>query len=299
MRTAFLTSLALLATTGCTPGDLAFEHTADLSVDARGIAYTDDDSAQTGMSGVTCAIDPETGNIEEDVDVVDEDDQVVDAHDGEALVANSMGVAFYVPGMGNDSWEPDVLAPSLQDAGFTAGGTATLDAFQGCNLTFHTANASDVRISDDACVGAEVATSGNLDVVAVAANAEGFLVSQSGDRHNLGAASHVALDELENAAYTASGSTLSAFSLDGTERWSVELSGDVVDLDVLAGNAAVMVAHGNGSGELMTFSGATGELSSSLPTPTPSESIATSDSGREIAMILPFEVHFFDVKALD
>ena len=97
MRTLPLVSLALLAATGCTPGDLHYNHTGEYGVDARGVAYTDDDSAQVGMNGLTCAINPETSMIEEDVDVTDEDDQVVAAWQGEALVLDSEGVSHYDP----------------------------------------------------------------------------------------------------------------------------------------------------------------------------------------------------------
>ena len=97
MRTSILLSTALLAAAGCTPGQLTFDHTADFGVDSRGVEYTDDESAQVGMNGVTCAIDPDTSNIEEDVDVVVDDDEIEDAFDGDALVVNGTGVTLYSP----------------------------------------------------------------------------------------------------------------------------------------------------------------------------------------------------------
>ena len=57
MRTSLITLLAMTAATGCaTSADYA--HTAEFYVQARGVAYTDDASAQVGMYGVTCAINP-------------------------------------------------------------------------------------------------------------------------------------------------------------------------------------------------------------------------------------------------
>ena len=302
MRTSFLVTAALLATTGCTTGDLAYDHTSNLTVDARGLAYTDDESAQLGMYSNTCAIDPDTAAIEEDVDVVEADDEVVDAHEGKALIANATGAKIYDPmgwdwGMDGD-YELDFAAPSLQSAGFTADGVVLLDAFQGCNLTFHTDDARQMQLSAEVCDGAVLASSGDSDKVVVGFGGEALIADASGATIALGSADHVALAAADGLVFTAHGTELAAFDLDGVQQWTAELPGDAVALDTLGAHAAVMVAHAAGTGELVTFD-ATGAVSSSLVTPSPAIDVVGSDSGLEIAMVLPTEVHFFEVNDLN
>lgn len=300
MRTSFLITAALLASTGCTPGDVAFDHTSSLQVAARGLEYTDDDSAQVGMYGNTCAVDPDTSSIGEDNDVVDDDDRVEDAFENKALIANGTGVRVYDPSAW--SWDMDAgadfVAPSLQDSGFVSGGVVLLDAFQGCNLTFHTQTTAVVTVDTDACVGATLASNGAADTVALAVGGEALLADASGAVTTLGAASHVAIDADNALALAGSGSTLTAFDFEGAEQWSVELGGDITSLDMLGDRAAIMIAAMDGTGELVTVD-ATGAIGSSLVTPAPADAIVGSASGSELAMIVANTVHFFEAKSLD
>ena len=80
-----------------------------------------------------------------------------------------------------------------------------------------------------------------------------------------------------------------------SERWNAVLPGNVVAIDVMKGSVAVMIALGNGTGELIVLDGITGLETSNLTTPTPAEDVKVSPDGDTLAMVLPREVHFFNV----
>lgn len=291
MRTSLITLLAMTAATGCaTSADYA--HTAEFYVQARGVAYTDDASAQVGMYGVTCAINPSTGMIEEDVDIEDEDDDVKDSFDGDALIADSDSFTVYRPsggfGMGNlDS----VPVPGLQDVGFSADGIVSLAA-DGCAVDFH---GLDVQVSlGEVCDTATLASHGSQARVAVLDGTTAHLVGSDGSVIALGAASDIAMGD--STVYTASNDVVSAFDLDGTPLWSRSFDSTITDLTNMVDAAAVMMDTRQGYGEFLTLDSLTGEETSQMLTPTAARQVVVSQSGDELAMVLDEAIHFFNVQ---
>ena len=296
MRQSLALALALAATTGCTPNELAFQHSAQLESPTRGFALHDDgETAQAGMFGSTCEIQIRDGSIWEDQDVEDEDDDVKDADADRALVIDSGSYTLYRPG----EWDHGrTEVDGLVDARLSDAGIVSLADGADCVLAWE--GASEVVLDGAYCDGAEIATDRRTGLTVVGSAAGAIAVTPDGLVTELGAGDLVAVDTGTDAIYVATrdGTELTAYELDGALRWSAPLAGTAVDLEAMgtAGDAALMTALADGTGEFLVFDALTGEVGSSMVTPTPARAVDVSANGQTLAMTLPSEVHFFDVR---
>jgi hypothetical protein len=120
-----------------TSGPFAFEGSM---WEARGLGFEEDGSAQVGMGGNTCDIEPSTGSFENDLDVVTSvEDEVVDVSAGRVLVLGGGRVNVFVPtSTGGDMYGGDVFPAGNGRADITTarlyeGGVVALrDTAAGC-----------------------------------------------------------------------------------------------------------------------------------------------------------------------
>lgn len=290
--------LALLVATGCTTNQVGVQHTAQLETRTRGLALLDDqDSSQVGMSANTCQVQTTTGAIGMDVDVAPaEDDYVTDAVGTDSVIVGQGGV-YVLDGSGFGSGAPVVEMADVADARLTQ----NLDIVAVTNTGTVTWNGAD-----------PVQTSGASDFAIDRLTGTAFVVDGSGltavtpdgtTSTAEGAFDLVAYDPATEAVYVAAigGSEVRALEVNGTQRWAADLGGLITSLDDMgsAGSVAIMMELENGNGELVVLDGRSGEQLSSIITPTAADELMVGNNGESMALVLPNEVHFFAVDALE
>jgi hypothetical protein len=275
----------------CTPGSSTFDHQAELSVDARGVALSSDGArGQVGMFGTTCAVDTQTATVGADVDVDESEEMVHDAGtvDGRDVVIMSTDDGIYSV----DS--SDVLeAPRLELSGsfFDA---RTFDhglvGLGGQALVWSTGG--------EVPVGAVADFDLDSDGVAYVADGDVQAISPEGTAW-LGAGDRVALDRQSGLVFMgyAGDTELRMASTDGDELGSVALEGGLRQVVSLGDRAGVVVvtSRENGTGQLVVVDAA-GSITGAVTTPSPALDVSASQDGETIAAKVPGAIHFFAVR---
>lgn len=302
MRNVWI-GLLLAGASGCTTQSVTFEHQSELDTNTRGVALLDDGlHGQAGMYGVTCRVNVADASIGEDYDFPTSDEQVVDGGtigtDPAVLVISPVGAHITYPNRGWDWSTSEYDNPNLVDGAVYDDGIVVL------------LNDGSVQwVSGDQVASAPAAVDASAYGISVSPSGTAFIgtstgvvvVDQGGSPSTIGTEADIVVwDESAEVLYTAlSGTTtLSGIEADGTVRWTTEMPGTITSLDAMGplAQAAVMVEDASGTGELITVDGFTGEITSSLTTPSAAEALVTSGNGHTMALVLQNAVHFFTVR---
>jgi hypothetical protein len=257
-----------------------------------------------GMFGTTCRVNVNDGTIGEDYNFPTEDEEVVDATvlygDNAVLVLSDLGAHVTYPDRVWDWGTDDFGGPGVLEGTITNDGVAMLSG-DPCRVDWNSGtDAVSTEVPDDLCQGASF-TADREDGRVFVANGDVFKVTEDGYENIADGADLVVWDMAAEVLYatTTGSSTLYGIEEDGTQRWLTEVEGAIVTLDVMGmlGQAAVMIEKDNGAGALLTVDGYTGEITSSLATPSAADKLESSDNGKTLALVLPREVHFFSVRA--
>lgn len=290
----------LAGMTGCSTQAVNFEHQSELEVNTRGVALLDNGlHGQVGMYGTTCRVNVADASIGEDYEFPGDDEAVVDAGtiDDAAVVLVVSDIGAHLTFHDTFGVQPlDFEDATIVDGAVYNDGIVTLHDDGSVKWWVDgnvVATQTDVALSNRLTVTPEgIAFVGTTNGVVV--------VDGEGSSTTIDGAELVTWDEFAGVLYTAAaGDTwLSGVEGDGTVRWTTEMPGAIVAIDTMGplASAAVMVEHANGTGELVTVDGYTGEITSSLTTPSAARSIHTSGNGRSMALALDREVHFFNVR---
>lgn len=285
----FALTAALLV--GCSAEPSSFDHQAALSVDARGVALSEDGTrGQVGMFSTTCAVDTHTSAIGADVDVDDSDEDVHDAGsvDDRSVVIVSGDDGLYSFDANNPLEMPALELPGTFfdartfDSGVVGVGGQALVWSNGGEFPIGALTGFDVSRDGVAYVA-------DGDVRAVTPDGSEWLAS--GDR--------VAVDGTSGLLFVgfAGESELRIVDLSGVEQGRVDLGGDLRQVVTLGdrGEVVAVVARDNGTGELLVVDGE-GGIRTSVVTPSPAQEITSSANGRTIAAKVPGALHFFGVR---
>ena len=304
MRVLWLGLVAVGAAACATPA-VNFEHQSELAVASRGVALnTEGLDGIVGMFGTTCRVNVNDGSIGEDYNFPTEDEEVVDAAvlygDNAVLVISDMGAHVTYPDRVWDWGTDDFGGPGVLEGGITDDGVAML-AGDPCRVDWSSGtDAVSTGVPADYCAGASFSVDRDDGRVFVA-NGEVAKVTEEGYETIADGADLVVWDMEAQVLYATlvGSSTLHGIEADGALRWTTEVEGAIVSLDVMGmlGQAAVMVEKENGAGALLTVDGYTGEITSELATPSAAEAVESSDNGKTLALVLPREVHFFNVRS--
>lgn len=285
----------LLALGAACSGNSQFQHQSALTTDARGIAFESDQSAQAGMLDNTCQIDVATGGIGMDVDVANDTDVVLDAAFGDVLVLGGDGLHRYTPnGFGWTDDTPIEVDPGLVDGHLTDSGWVSVGGLDGASVSFN----------DDATVevpGAVHESTVDRSTDTVFTGGDGVYEVTPEGAVAVGEGNLVSWDSGVDVLYTATSGEpwLVALEPGGDVRFEVELEGAITDVEAMGdlGAASVMLDLGSEGGLIVMVDGVTGEVLSSLPTPTVAESLTSSPTGRTLAVDVGGDItHFFRVR---
>lgn len=306
MRNLWL-GLVVAGAAACSSPAVNFEHQSELEVATRGVALGAAGlDGVAGMFGTTCRINVSDASVGEDYNFPTDEERVVDASilDGDdvVLVLSDVGAHLTVPndGLGEESYNiGDVVEGQI----FNDGLALLIDAADGTRLDYVVGDsAMSVDLPDDMCLAGCSLSVDRNDATTFISNGEDVVRVTDDSIDTIAGDADIAVWDMEaQVLYTAlSGDTvLRGLEADGTERWATQLDGAIVSLDNMGpvAQAAVMVEHDTGAGSLLTVDGYTGEVTSSLATPSAANKVETSDNGGTLALILDREVHFFAVRA--
>lgn len=203
--------------------------------EARGMAIEEDGSAQVGMGGNTCDVDPETGNFENDVDVANGEDEVVDGYGGQVLVLGDGGLSRLIPGDNyNNTVRPGPSGDDILTARFVDGGIVVVrDTASGCFAQWTGDVQATVRLPGCGDVDVE-RSSGTLFV----ATPDGSAAVTPGGVTPLPAAQKVAWLPAEQAVVLVrGGADVGAFSRDGEVLWTAQADAPIFDVVALGDGA--------------------------------------------------------------
>lgn len=307
------------ALVGCaSPDTVALEHRSELSVQSRGVQLSDDgSSSHVGMFGTTCEVGTQYAMVGEDFDFESDTDTVVDAV---VIPGVGMTTAVITPDHVNLTtpdliqWSSELEVRGVLNARFVDGGFVALQVppestdtvcsvgwydsageqiASAASLGVECTAASDLA-TDPATGTAWVSTSSGV----VRVTADGTVTPIDGTAN-----ARLAWDASAQALYVGAegSSTVEAFEMDGVQRWSASLPGELTALASMgdAGNAAVSVTLADGSGEFIVLDGATGDIQTDLPTPSAAQALDVSGDGAVLAVTLPGAVHYFDILSAD
>ncbi|TNE87075.1 MAG: hypothetical protein EP330_19070 [Deltaproteobacteria bacterium] len=276
---------------GCTPTESAFDHQAELSVDARGVGLALDGlRGQVGMYGTTCAVDTRNAAIGADLNIDETSETVHDAGEieGREVFLIESGDGLHLQDANNPI---DVSEASLSgtferalvyDLGAVGLSDGTLQWTDGRTLAVGAVDSFDLAQDGTAFVAdGEVYKVVDDQLVAIA----------SGDR--------VAVSPDGGLVFAAQSGEPMLHVLDatGVEQHAVFLDGDVREVAALGerGEALVVLEKANGTGELVVVDGS-GSINAWVGTPTAALGITSSSDGHTIAVSAPGSVHFFGLE---
>lgn len=307
------------ALVGCaSPDTVALEHRSELSVQSRGVQLSDDgSSSHVGMFGTTCEVGTQYAMVGEDFDYDSEADTVVDA----AFIPGiGMMTAVITPDFVNITtpemvqWGTELEVRGVLDARFTDDGFVAVQVTpeatgSACAVAWYDGNgeaiASAASLGVECTDASDMATDPATGTAWVSTSTGVVRVGSDGQVAQIDgtANARLAWDASARALYVGGEgtATVQAFELDGAQRWSADLPGDLTALASMgdAGNAAVSVTLADGSGEFLVLNGATGEIQTDLPTPSAAQGLEVSGDGAVLAVTLPGAVHYFDILAAD
>ena len=287
-----------LGAVGCAGESSQFQHESALDVATRGVALADNGAdAHAGMFGTTCSVDVQTASIGNDYDIPGESDEVADAgqiRGEDAVVAlGDDGVHVIYPDRG---WTADTdnMAGSYRSAQVYDTGILTLDA--DCTLAWSDADRS-AALPVSSCDAVSLATDRMGEVAFAAVDGTVYAATDAGVITVADGIDHIAWSDDAGVLFAAASgdTTVQGYDMDGALRFDAAVGGEVISLDALGAQAAIVLAQGN-AGELALLDGVTGELTSSLATPTPGDAIDAAANGSALAVTVGNTVHFFSVR---
>ena len=299
-------SVALLVLTGCS-SSLSLEHVSTLTHGTKGVLLHADGQATAGIDGMVCTVQA-TGTVNEigmidDIDFTDAPETVEDSL-GDTVIASSMvGLHFIESGVAGDSIDIEgVLAARLFSDGDTTG-VAALRAVDGaCQVEW-------LGAGSEAGAIASVSEALCGDVQVTADPATGAVYIANGDLHKVTPDAEVALGvSADFVRYDAQSGTLFAATdsrvtaLVGDEvAWEREVDGTILSVGAYGDTGAAMVglSKASGRGGLSIFGperSGDGDGMPSFDEDLPEGgSVASSEDGSLLAVVLDRETHFFKV----
>ena len=307
MRTILITTVLL---GGCVSEPSTLEHRSELNVQARGIAlYEDGEAGHAGMWGTTCEFESYNGNTTGDWDYPGEQDKVVDAS---STTIGTMSAIVQTPGgffITRPYDFPDrvrIPMAGIIDARFVMDGVATLRnaGVSNCMVSWYDVDEGieSTNLPGDLCDArtSTIDVEATTGLVAIGGDAGAIVMDDEVLRVD-GLQDLVALDAFAERIYTATAGsdTLTGFKFDGSLEWSTQVEGAIVSIDSMGPelSAAVMVEGYDGTGDLYIIDGFTGDVKTTIPTPTAARQIEVSDNGSVIAMTLMDTIHFYDLNS--
>lgn len=307
MRRVWL-GLIIAGSTACTPSAVQFEHQSELGANTRGVALAADGAdGVAGMFGTTCRVTVATADIGADYDFPTNEEMVVDNSmmfgDAAVLVLSDFGAHVTYP---DNTWNfdsDDFNTPGVVDGMIFEEGVTLLvdDGTEGCKVEWNSGSDVASTAIPGAFCDAAIAVDRSTGQAFVANGDEILSVTQDGYTVIGTGADLVVWDGSASVLYAAltGDSSFWGYEANGATRFEIDLGGAVTAMDTMGpvAQAAVMVEKAGGAGALITVDGNTGEILSTLATPSAVDEIDLSDNGRSMALVLPREVHFFNVKS--
>jgi len=304
MRHVWL-GLVIAGAAACNSSSSTFEHQSELEFATRGVALSPGgDDSVVGMMETTCQVDVLDARIGDDYDFPTAAESVHDNSlllgEDTVLVISDAGAHVTYPERFWDGMTDDFGRPGVVDGRIYADGIALLgdDGEEGCELEWY--NGSDVASLSVAsmCAGAGMAIDRETGRVWLG-DGDKVVSAQPGGSSDVDqAADLLAWDASAQVLYAAkAGATvLHGLEADGTLRWASDVGGAIVDFDSMGdlGKAAVMIAR-DGQGAIVTIDGFTGTIEGEMSTPEAALDLETSDNGKAMALVLPREVHYFEI----
>ena len=307
MRSVFLlTTLTMLA--ACSEGP-QFSHTSSLYQATRGVALTDLGDARVGMSGTTCDVDPDYGNIGSDYNFPGNDDFVHDVDRGKMVITSDDGVHVVDNGSMSFGGRDDFLLPAGEYTDAVAiddGAVVLAETASGCQVHWAGVADTSAALKPEVC-GASTAlaadpVTGEAWVASPAGVYTGTPDGGSWESAVDVASDMIVFDSETEFMYTALSTEgiVRAFDLGGLEVWASEPLGQITDLEAFGDRAQVLVSviEADGSGRLFVLDGYTGLVVSEMGPPDAAQRISASEGGNRIALMRSTDVHFYEVWTL-
>jgi hypothetical protein len=287
MRTLTLTALALGAA-ACGGDGLHLEYQSTLWNETRGVVLYDGDTARghAAMLDTTCEFDVESGMVIGDVDLPGDSEVVSDVFQSQVLARSVEGLHTIV----NGQWftSQDIALEGVVDAAYGDLGPVALTRAGGECAVVWTGTQAQLDIGSCGLQASLHADPNTGDAFLVDA---GIVSRVSPDGlTELSTGELAAVNVSTGALFVADGGVLSSIDYQGAVRWSEEV-GSILSLDdmgALGGAAVVTVDR-----ELVLF-GADGAVRDSVNLPQVGE-VVVSNRGRDLGLVLPDQVNFFDV----
>jgi hypothetical protein len=273
--------------------DVGLTHRSTVATRTQGFElHYSGEIAQLGMLENTCQVKTQTGFIGADYDVVvGEEDKVEDISGPLTLVVGASGNNAYILNSTNLS-NSVIYSGPVDQAKFIDNGAVILS---GCTVSWLT---EDYVTSIPAPCNAQLSVN-PIDGTVYLGTSENIVVATpDGLQITEESGSLIAFDSSINVLYSGRvGDSFVNGLQDGIQIWSTDLGQPVSSIDNMGerGMVAVMIGGGAG-GAVITLDGLTGTIRSNFTTPTTADSIKVSGNGAVIAIGLPNEVHFYDVK---
>lgn len=300
------------ALVGCTASDgVELDYRAELNASARGVEVTDDgSSSNVGMFDTTCQVDTTYAGIGEDYDYDNSTEVVIDGEltpAGDTFLVLTPG-SLHVTTPDGVQTQHTFQVGAVVDAELLAdGGVVAVQPDGGdCNVATYDAAGNRVSLTQ---LGVECDQQSS--VATNPANGTTWVSTDSGI-YEVAEGQVTRVSELPNAllahdaeagvvyAGVAGRAVVTAIEPGGAERWATQVDGAITALTDLGDQASAAVSiDQNGTGALLVIDGATGEITSDLPTPSAAHGLSASGAGHVLAITLPDTVFYFDVNTVE
>lgn len=314
--------IALLAfSMGCegqNPDQINLEYTGTLEARTNGvILFENNEQAFAGMASMACSVSTETGETEIDIDLPGEDDEVLDGEGspGEGtvvLTSNQSGVYLlenvfgelpeaymYTDDLDNE-WNPDYPMVGVQSARLTDKGFVALRSVgDNCSMEF-----VDFGGQEDSVLVGSGACEANSPLVVSQDGSRAFVNTNDGltrvtvDGSTLlnAKGNRLAWSEGEDTLFVGEQNSAQAAIVNtaGEQVSSVVLPGPLFDVKPLPNTNQFAITAKNGHRAVFATIDANGNVLSETDIPEVGY-VEISSDGRQVAFVLPQQVHFFDM----
>lgn len=289
MKKVIALSFSFLLGVGCIIPE-QFTHLSSVETRARGVVFESPDEVQIGMFNNTCEVDPWSGFIGEDLDlVIGEEDIVLDSKRGTQLVTGDSRNSLVLSG---EDWTSFPVR-NVEQAKIIDSGYVVLSGGEDCALQrLSTSGELEWSTEVDCVEGFETSSEGQ---VFLPGRTE-IRIGWDGDApFGIGVAGDlISYSEWDQTLISAiSGETIVRGSLGAS--WSQDLGSPIRWIDSSSFGSVVVMTGGDGAGAIWVMAAEDGSIISRFETPGVGELILSPD-GSTVAVVVPDSVHFFRIE---
>lgn len=295
MRSA--STLVLLATLAACQSESELRFVSTLDSETSGVRFSEDGTqSHVGMAGMTCTVSTEWGCPTDDADLPTEREVVLDHYEGQTLAATADAVHI----IDAEGWVRDADLPvsAVHAARYTDRGVLMLrGGSDSCEIQV---GDTHTDVPDSFCVeGLQPDVDRTRGAFYIAAVDGVYALDETGAHLLAEDADLVAWDPTLQQAYLADkgGTVVTAVKRDGTLVWTTDVGLPISDLETrgTTGQVLVLVEDEDGLGSLIRLSGEDGKRMGESTVPTDEGDVVVSDNGLTVGIILPEQVHFFEL----